>query len=252
METNDDALAKIRAGAADFRKRVGRANIGLFTAAACLLAAPRLIVSRAAAKPAAEVLANLQLPWLPTWPGLVAAPLHDPLNHPWTRRLRQAAPEIREELASVRGAFARARYDSSDNEKPWTTFYFYLEGRPCRENLSSCPRTAAVLQSIPHNAFHVCFSALEPGGSLHLHTGPTNASLTAHLGLENCSGARLSVANRTAEYRDDEVLVFDDSFVHGVGNFSSAVRYTLMVTFWHPQLTYFERAFLRQVIRRAP
>lgn len=81
METNDDALVKIRAGAADFRKRVGRANIRLFTAVACVLAAPRLIVSRAAAKPAAEVPANLQMPWLPMWPGVVAAPLRAPLNH---------------------------------------------------------------------------------------------------------------------------------------------------------------------------
>ena len=251
METNDSSLARIRAGTADFRENVGGANIRLFTAAGRLLAAPRLIVSCAGARPAADVPTDLQMPWLPSWPGLAATPLHDPLNHPWTRRLREAAPEIREELAAVRESFARARYDSDDNEKPWNTFYFYLEGRPNRENLSSCPRTAAVLQSIPHNAFHVCFSALEPGGSLQLHTGPTNASLTAHLGLESCAGARLTVADRTAEYRDGEVLVFDDSFVHGVENSGSAVRYTLMVTFWHPQLSFLERAFLRHVIRRA-
>jgi hypothetical protein len=35
----------------------------------------------------------------------------------------------------------------------------------------------------------------------------------------------------TAEYRDDEMLIFDDSFVHWVENGSSGVRYTLMITF---------------------
>jgi len=149
-------------------------------------------------------------------------------------------------------SFLLARYASDQNPKPWTTFYFYLEGRPVAENLAACPRTAALLNKIPHNGFHVCFSAIEPGGSLDPHTGPTNASLTAHLGLLDCGGARLWVGDASADYRDGEVLVFDDSFVHRVEHAGARTRYTLMITFWHPELGAVERAFLSRVVRLAP
>jgi aspartyl/asparaginyl beta-hydroxylase (cupin superfamily) len=251
MEGLDAWLEKIHGGNAAFREQTGATQLGLFKAAAGLLASPRLLAQalRGGRSPS---VSELQIPWLPRWPGLAGTPIHDPRHHPWVERVREACPEIRQELAAVQASFAQARYDSHHNAKPWSTFYFFLHGRPVAENLSACPRTAAVLRGIPHNGFHVCFSAIESGGSLHPHTGPTNASLTAHLGLENCAGSRLWVAGEAADYRDDEVLVFDDSFVHWVENNGTRMRYTLMITFWHPDLSFCERAFLRQVIRRAP
>ena len=56
----------------------------------------------------------------------------------------------------------------------------------------------------------------------------------------------------TAAESDDEVLVFDDSFVHWVEHTGSRTRYTLMITFWHPALNPLERTLLRQVVRMAP
>ena len=109
-----------------------------------------------------------------------------------------------------------------------------------------------MLAKIPHNGFHVCFSAIEPGGTLDPHTGPSNASLTAHLGLVDCEGARLWVADRSTEYRAGEVLVFDDSYLHWVQHDGPRRRYSLMITFWHPDLGAAERAFLAQVVRMAP
>ena len=120
------------------------------------------------------------------------------------------------------------------------------------DHLAACPRTADVLLRIPHNSFHVCFSAIEPGGALLPHTGPTNASLTAHLGLIDCAGARLWVADTSVDYSDDDVLVFDDSFVHWVEHSGSRTRFTLMITFWHPELSAVERTLLRRVVRMAP
>lgn len=40
--------------------------------------------------------------------------------------------------------------------------------------------------------------------------------------------------------------------VHWVENSGTLTRYTQMITFWHPDLSRLERAFLRQVVRRAP
>lgn len=251
-----DALAKwvtgVHAANARFRRQVGRLRYGMLALAVCFLAAPRLLRRALRTRNAPTADRALQLPWLPRWPGLQARPLHDRHDHPWTERLLEARDDIRRELAAVQESFLLARYASDLNPKPWTTFYFYLEGRPVLQNLAACPRTAELLSRIPHNGFHVCFSAIEPGGSLHPHTGPTNASLTAHLGLLNCAGARLWVGSTFADYRDGDVLVFDDSFVHWVEHGGSQTRYTLMITFWHPELSRVERAFLSRIVRLAP
>jgi hypothetical protein len=241
-------VPSIKEGNAVYRNELGPAKVAAFTAATHLLALPR-IVCKSLRGDQSEARSDLQLPWLPLWPALAAQPLHHQHSYGWTRLLRQAYSDIRTELERVCDAFGKARYDSAFNAKRWWTYYFYLHGRPLNRHLAACPRTRDVLAEVPHNGLHVCFSALEPGGGLHPHTGPTNASLTAHLGLANCAGTRLWVAGETAEYRDSEVLVFDDSFVHAVENGSGDTRYTLMVTFWHPELNALERELLHRVVR---
>jgi hypothetical protein len=194
----------------------------------------------------------LQLPWIPAWSGLTARPFHNPADFPWVRALEESANDIREELHRVRERFGRAVYDSDRNIKTWKTFYFYLNGKPVEEHLAACPKTRAVLQGIPLNGLHVCFSAIEPGGFLQPHVGPTNVSLTAHLGLEGCRGTALWAAGRKRPYQDGKVLVFDDSFVHYVEHRGEKLRYTLMVTFWHPELNGLERALIARLLKMAP
>lgn len=245
-------LPKIEQANREFRSEVGPLAYTTFAGACIMLAAPRLI--RKALKgrpPAARGRPALQLPWLPYWPGLDARPVHDATSYPWTRVLRQASADIRAELMNVCGSFGRARYDSEFNAKPWHTYYFYLQGRELPDHLAACPRTREALAEVPHNSLHVCFSAIEPQGSLHPHTGPTNASITAHLGLLNCAGTRLWVAGQTVSYHDDDVLVFDDSFVHWVDNTGAERRYTLMITLWHPELNALERQLLYRAVRVA-
>jgi aspartyl/asparaginyl beta-hydroxylase (cupin superfamily) len=246
----DNWLQVVREGNDTFRHEVGRTKLAAFRLAANLLAAPR--AGKALAPDRRPGSNGLQLPWMPLWPGLAASPVHDPASHPWTALLRDACAEIRRELFAVRADLTRAEYDSDLNPKPWNTYYIFLRGEPIREHLAACPVTASLLARIPHNGLHVCFSAIEPGGSLHPHTGPTNTSLTAHLGLAGCNSSRLIVAGHEVHYREGEVLVFDDSFVHHVENTGGDVRYTLMITFWHPALAGIERAFLSRVLRLGP
>lgn len=189
------------------------------------------------------------MPWFPVWPGLASSPVHDPADIVWTKVLRQAHSDIQAEMLAVRERFTLAAFGSGDPAKPWTTYYFYLQGRVFKDHLKECPRTAAALAEVPTNCAHVCFSAIQPGSGLKPHVGPSNTSLTAHLGLANCEGAKMFVADRALDYRDGEVFVFDDTFLHWVEHSGTQTRFTLMVTFWHPDLSPIERGFLRTVTK---
>jgi aspartyl/asparaginyl beta-hydroxylase (cupin superfamily) len=221
--------------------RTGRAKLAFGQAAAAVLSAPRRLTARGRFAPAPP----LQMPWFPVWPGLASKPVHDPKDFAWTEVLRQAHADIRDEMLAVRERFGHAMYGSG--AKPWTTYYFYLKGRTFEDHLKECPRTAAALAELPLTRGHVCYAAIEPGGGLDPHVGPTNTSLTFHLGLANCAGARLFIADQVLDYRDGELIGFDDTFLHWVEHTGTETRYTLMVTVWHPDLSALERGFLRAV-----
>jgi Aspartyl/Asparaginyl beta-hydroxylase len=232
------------------RDEIAPREISLLMLASRLLSAPRRAVW--ALQGRRQTPAELQLPWLPVFSGLEARPFHDSTKFPWIAALEASANDIRGELDQVQRDFARAAYDSDRNVKTWKTFYFYLNGKPVQKHLDACPKTKAALAQVPLNGLHVCFSAIEPGGRLQPHTGPTNTSLTAHLGLEGCEGSAIWVAGEKRPYVEGKVLVFDDSFVHWVEHSGKELRYTLMVTFWHPDMNALERALLKAVLKRAP
>jgi aspartate beta-hydroxylase len=238
-------LERIEARQSHVQATTGATKLALSGAVACALSAPRRLTGRwrGTAPP------PMQKPWFPHWPCLASRPVHDPAGFPWTRALRQAWPDIRDEMAAVQENFSRAAYDSDVNNKPWNTYYFYLRRRAFGEHLCACPRTAEALAQLPTNRLHVCFSAIQAGGYLAPHTGPTNTSLTVHLGLANCNGAKLFVADQVVDYRDGDVLIFDDSYVHWVEHAGTGTRCTLMITIWHPDLNALERAFLGQVAK---
>jgi aspartyl/asparaginyl beta-hydroxylase (cupin superfamily) len=243
-------IERIEAKQKAIREDIAPNRIRLYMLASRLLSVPRRTVNFA--RGTRQQAVELQLPWLPVWSGLTAKPFHDPRDFPWTRVLEEGVADIRNELHEVQRRFERAAYDTDRNVKTWRAFYFYLQGRPNQKNLDACPRTKEILQQIPLNKLHVCFSAIEPGGLLQPHTGPTNTSLTAHLGLENCDGAAIWVASHQQPYREGKVLIFDDSFVHWVEHTGQKIRYTLMITFWHPELNALERTLMAALVASTP
>jgi aspartyl/asparaginyl beta-hydroxylase (cupin superfamily) len=232
------------------KQEIAPREVNLLMAASQVLSAPRRAIK--ALTGATDEPSELQLPWIPAFAGLEARPFHDTSKFAWVRALEESVDEIRNELHQVQRDFGRAAYDSDRNVKTWKTFYFYLNGKPVKEHIDACPRTKAVLSQIPVNGLHVCFSAIQPGGVLQPHTGPTNASLTAHLGLEGCDGSAIWVAGTKRPYVEGKVLIFDDSYVHWVGHTGEKLRYTLMVTFWHPDLNAIERAMIAALFKKAP
>jgi aspartate beta-hydroxylase len=93
-------------------------------------------------------------------------------------------------------------------------------------NRKRCPVTFSLLSSIPaasdiatRGIGESTFSALHAGAHLLPHCGSTNARLTAHLPLEVPEGAcSIRVGEEVREYREGELIVFDDSFEHEVSS----------------------------------
>lgn len=229
------------------RSRTGATYLGIARVVAAVLSAPRRLTKPNLFAPDPP----LQMPWFPPWPGLTSRPIYDPTEFAWTEVLRQAHADILAEMLTVRERFDLAAFGYGDPLKPWTTYYFYVQGRPIEDHLKACPRTAAALAEVPTNGAHVCYSAIPAGSGLNPHVGPTNTSLTAHLGLANCEGAKLFVVGEALEYRDGEMIVFDDTFIHWVEHKGTETRFTLMVTFFHPDLSAIERWFVREMTKFA-
>jgi aspartyl/asparaginyl beta-hydroxylase (cupin superfamily) len=243
-------IERIKARRQAVREDIAPREVNLLMFASKMLSAPRRLLKWL--RGTKQQQNDMQLPWIPEFSGLASQPFHDPRTFSWVQALEDSVAEIRDELHQVQRDFGRAAYDSDRNVKIWKTFYFYLNGKPVPEHLDACPKTKAVLAQIPVNGLHVCFSAIEPGGVLQPHTGPTNASLTAHLGLEGCDGTAIWVAGERRPYVEGKVLIFDDSFVHWVEHKGDQLRCTLMVTFWHPEMNALERALVATIFKKAP
>jgi aspartate beta-hydroxylase len=89
---------------------------------------------------------------------------------------------------------------------------------------------------------------MDAGTELESHCGPRNSRLTAHLGVivppptePSTAGSSLRVGppeNEGArrEWKEGEVIVFDDSFEHEASNPTNSPRYVVYASLWHPSL----------------
>src|SRR5215471_9407928 len=109
---------------------------------------------------------------------------------PFARDLEREWRVIREELDSVLvhrtdlPAFHEISGDVADiSDENWKTYFFYGYGFRSEANCARCPRTAALLQSIP-GMTTAMFSILEPGKRIPPHRGPWTGVLRYHLGLK--------------------------------------------------------------------
>ena len=68
-----------------------------------------------------------------------------------------------------------------------------------------------------------------------------NARLIGHLPLIVPAGCALRVGNETREWREDEVVLFDDTIEHEAWNTSAETRVVLLFDIWRPELSDTER-----------
>jgi aspartyl/asparaginyl beta-hydroxylase (cupin superfamily) len=181
---------------------------------------------------------NLQRPYF-FIPGVPSKTFYDNDDFEWIRPLESSFGIVKEELLSLLKSeskeFKQYKTEFANLLEGWNTFNFFIHGQRVEENCKRCPKTVALLESLPRfEKQHIMFSALNPHAHLPAHYGPMNGILRAHLPLIVPKGCRIRVGNDVRTWEEGKVLVFDDSYNHEVWNDSDQTRIVLFVNFWHP------------------
>ena len=203
------------------------------------------------------------------YPGLPAIEFFDREDFPWLPGLEAATATIQAELAAV-----LANPDQDNGLEPyvqieegqplmqwaglnhsasWSAFHFSFYGLRNERNCAACPRTAALLESLPQPRIAGrspagMFSVLAPRTHIPPHTGVSNTRLLCHLPLIVPPGCAFRVGSLTREWSVGEGFVFDDTIEHEAWNRSDHQRVVMIFDVWHPHLSADERVLITQVM----
>lgn len=208
-----------------------------------------------------EARRYVQQPTFLTVPRLPAIPYFDAADFPWLADLEAAAEDVLEELLGLLAApdepgfepyVARPagvplnQWGELNHSKRWSAFHLWLNGIRQDANCARCPRTAALVESLPRivvpdrapNAF---FSVLRAGARIPPHTGVTNMRATIHLGLIVPPDCAFRVGNEVRAWQAGKAWAFDDTIEHEAWNESGEDRVILIVDGWNPYIEPAER-----------
>ncbi len=138
----------------------------------------------------------------------------------------------------------------------WKRFYlkWYDAQHPSAESL--CPRSVALLRSIP-SVKAAMFAELPAGGKLNLHRDPYAGSIRYHLGLvtPNDDACYIEVDGQRHSWRDGQGVVFDETYLHEAHNRTGQNRIILFCDIERPLrsrlATAINRWFSRHVMSAA-
>lgn len=203
---------------------------------------------------------ELQRPGGYYYPGLPQRRYYERAEFPWAAKVEREIATIRSELQALL-AHAPGRfvpYMAHDPNRPlhdfhgmvdnpaWSTLYLWQDGRAVDENVALCPRTFELIQGldlprITRRAPSILFSRLSPGAHIPPHTGVLNTRLICHLPLIVPAGCGFRVGGELREWREGELLVFDDTVEHEAWNHADSDRVVLIFDVWRPELDEDER-----------
>ena len=180
---------------------------------------------------------------------------------PELERLRQNWQTIRDEglkLFDEGHIRAAATYNdlgfNSFFRTGWKRFYLKWYDNPLPSAQPLCPKTVALVQSIPtiHGAM---FAVLPPGGRLVAHRDPYAGSLRYHLGLvtPNADTCKIFIDGEPYYWKDGEDVLFDETFIHYAENKSDVTRLILFCDVERPMkvglMTRFNRFMANTLVR---
>ena len=208
-----------------------------------------------------QVQLQLQRPGGYLYPGLPQRRYYERYEFSWAATIEQAAGVMRDELLSwlASGPDCFTPYMVTDSTRPrhdahglvdnpeWSTLYLWQNGRPVDEHVAHCPKTFETITrlDVPHittRAPAILFSRLSPGARIPPHTGMLNARLICHLPLIVPPGCGFRVGGETRQWKEGELLVFDDTVEHEAWNNGTSDRIILIFDIWRPELTAQERS----------
>ncbi len=199
-------------------------------------------------------------------PGLPSKPFYPVEELLWAEELNSKCSTIKAELTAAmqqqlakdglrpyldKGFSSHSTLGELANSNNWLAIDLFSSGELNSEISTLFPQTLDALKALPtynlkQNPFEVFFSFLKPHQSIAPHFGQSNHALTVHLPLDIPSECYLEVGAEKQFWREGEVLVFDDSFLHSAHNPSDLNRVVLIFSVWHPQLSADERNAVQQ------
>jgi hypothetical protein len=201
---------------------------------------------------------HLQQPSMFYFPGMPQRLFYERDEFPWVAELEAATAAIRDEMLALAEEFDP--YVTGDPGRPrpaanpllddpnWGAFYLWRSGE-LTEGAARCPGTLDALASLPipriaGRSPMALFSRLKPGTHIRPHHGLLNTRLICHLPLVVPPSCGIRVGDETREWREGELLIFDDSVEHEAWNRGEGVRTVLLFEVWRPEVTDEERGQL--------
>ena len=197
---------------------------------------------------------NLQKPHLFYLPDLRAEAIFNTKEQSWCAVVEQSYADIRSEFESLPSLILKTGspylskeyqlegFESLTGSMNWSALHFFENGVENSELIELMPETTNLLKKIPlyqlnENPYEVFFSLLKPGQHIKPHYGLSNHSLTVHLPIVVPGNGYLRVGDVQQEWKEGELIVFDDSFEHEAANNSDEIRIVLIFSIWHPDLS---------------
>jgi Aspartyl/asparaginyl beta-hydroxylase and related dioxygenases len=202
------------------------------------------------------------------FPGIPSQPYYPRERFPWLNALEEATATVRMELDGVLPhegeleAFLGTQSPqdaqemlraSGSQQAAWDAYFFYRHGERYDEHCASCPKTTALLDTLPlvrirDHAPETLFSVLRPGTHILPHRGVTNTRVVTHLPLIIPADCALRVGGETHVWQPGRCVTFDDTFEHEAWNRSDQTRVVLIFDNWNPDLTEAERAAVTDLV----
>ena len=138
----------------------------------------------------------------------------------------------------------------------WKRFHLYWYGKEMASAQRNCPKTVALLKSIP-SIKAAMFASLPPGATLVRHRDPYAGSLRYHIGLVTPNDPKcfIDVEGERYHWKDGEAVIFDETYIHYAANETDHQRIVLFCDVERPVHTklvqLFNRWFGRYVMSAA-
>jgi aspartate beta-hydroxylase len=130
---------------------------------------------------------------------------------------------------------------SANDDLDWRMFVLKAYGVSFAENMSACPRLAAIVADTP-GILSASISYMAPGKHIPAHRGPFRGVVRFYLGLsvplhaDGTPAAALTIDGKEYRVGDGEWLLWDDTYSHEVVNESNSVRSVLLLDVWRREM----------------